>query len=213
MVTAEQMIAVDRVMVGDYGVLLVQMMERARRHLAHLARARFLPPQARGHNAIVFAGPGGNGGGALVCARCLAAWGTNVSVFVTGNKDRLADIPRQQFKIVQQMGIEVRDVGHPPSTPTDLIIDGIVGYSLRGALRGRTAELAERSNCSSAPILPLDIYLWPVCLDRCRDGVRRSANRNDDLGLAQNEATKREGAGARGRTFSHGYRRSSVTLR
>ena len=37
-----QMREVDRAMVEDYGILLVQMMENAGRALAHLARRRFL---------------------------------------------------------------------------------------------------------------------------------------------------------------------------
>jgi len=71
----EQMVEVDRAMVEDFGTLLLQMMELAGRHLAHLARERFLAGDARGHDVVVLAGTGGNGGGALVCARRLAGWG------------------------------------------------------------------------------------------------------------------------------------------
>ena len=39
--TAEQMIEVDRAMVEDFGILLLQMMELAGRHLAQLARYLF----------------------------------------------------------------------------------------------------------------------------------------------------------------------------
>ena len=40
--TTEQMREVDRAMVEDLGINLIQMMENAGRHLAQLARARFL---------------------------------------------------------------------------------------------------------------------------------------------------------------------------
>jgi hypothetical protein len=40
--STEQMIEVDRTMIEDFGIELVQMMENAGRALAHLARARFL---------------------------------------------------------------------------------------------------------------------------------------------------------------------------
>ena len=40
--TTEQMIEVDRAMIEDFGIELVQMMENAGRALAHLARERFL---------------------------------------------------------------------------------------------------------------------------------------------------------------------------
>ena len=41
-VDTEQMIEVDRAMIEDYGIDLVQMMENAGRNLAALARERFL---------------------------------------------------------------------------------------------------------------------------------------------------------------------------
>lgn len=40
--TTSQMIEVDRAMIDDYGIALIQMMENAGRALAQLARARFL---------------------------------------------------------------------------------------------------------------------------------------------------------------------------
>ncbi len=40
--TTEQMIEVDRAMMEDYQIELVQMMENAGRNLAHLAREAFL---------------------------------------------------------------------------------------------------------------------------------------------------------------------------
>ncbi len=46
--TTEQMIEVDRAMVEDYAIELIQMMENAGRNLAHLARERFLTGDPRG---------------------------------------------------------------------------------------------------------------------------------------------------------------------
>ena len=65
--TTEQMRAVDRAMVDDLHIELIQMMENAGRTLAELAIARFSPTLV-----TVLAGPGGNGGGGLVAARHLA---------------------------------------------------------------------------------------------------------------------------------------------
>ncbi|NIM09211.1 MAG: NAD(P)H-hydrate epimerase, partial [Planctomycetales bacterium] len=55
----------------DYRIDLIQMMENAGRNLAHLARSRFLGGDPQGKRVAVLAGTGGNGGGALVCARRL----------------------------------------------------------------------------------------------------------------------------------------------
>lgn len=78
-----QMVEVDRAMVDDFQILLLQMMELAGRHLASLARARFLADAIPDAPVVILAGPGGNGGGALVCARRLAGWGAAVSVVIS----------------------------------------------------------------------------------------------------------------------------------
>ncbi len=42
------------------------------------------------------------------------------------------------------------------ATPSELILDGIIGYSLRGAPRGSAAQLIRWANQQDAPILALD---------------------------------------------------------
>src|SRR5262249_35191400 len=79
--TTRQMVEVDRAMIEDFAIELVQMMENAGRNLAHLARFRFLDGNPVGRRVIVLAGGGGNGGGALVAARRLHNWGASVEVF------------------------------------------------------------------------------------------------------------------------------------
>jgi len=72
-VTADQMREVDRAMVEDYGISLLQMMENAGRGLAHLARGRFLDGDPRGRRVLVLAGTGGNGGGGTI-SRASNSW-------------------------------------------------------------------------------------------------------------------------------------------
>lgn len=155
--TAEQMIEVDRAMVEDYGIELLQMMENAGRNLAHLARVRFLDGDPRGKRVAVMAGPGGNGGGALVCARRLHGWGARVRVFTIRPEERFAPVPAHQLRILHCLRTEVNasaDLGdHAP----DLILDGIFGYSLRGAPRDVAGELIRQANTLDAPQLALDV--------------------------------------------------------
>ena len=73
-----QMIEVDRAMMDDLRIELRQMLENAGRALAQLARDRFLEGDPRGRRVVVLAGTGGNGGGAMVCARRLCGWGAVV---------------------------------------------------------------------------------------------------------------------------------------
>ncbi len=156
-VTTAQMVEVDRAMIEDFHIELIQMMESAGRELAHLARTRFLGGDPRSKRVVVLAGTGGNGGGALVCARRIHSWGAQVQVFVTRPDDDFTPIPKHQLDILRRMNapIALADAIGSIATPA-LIIDGLIGYSLRGAPRGPAADLIRWANAQSAPILALD---------------------------------------------------------
>ena len=148
-----QMIEVDRAMIEDYGIVLMQMMENAGRALALLARARFLGGDARGRHVTVLAGRGGNGGGALVAARRLIGWGAQVAVVTGAPEESYSGVSAHQLSILRKMGATPAD--RPPEG-CDLILDGLIGYSLKGAPRGRAGELIAWANGQDAPILALD---------------------------------------------------------
>ncbi len=157
--TTEQMVEVDRLMIEEYRIELIQMMENAGRALAHVARERFLAGDPRGKRVMVLAGTGGNGGGALVCARRLSGWGSEVRVLVTGSDDRFALVPGHQLDILRRMGVAIHvadDSTALDSQTFDLTVDGIIGYSLAGAPRGAAARLIRWANESGTPILALD---------------------------------------------------------
>ncbi len=153
--TTEQMIEVDRAMMDDYRIDLVRMMENAGRNLAHLARTRFLDGDTRGKRVVVLAGTGGNGGGALVCARRLHNYGAAVQVYVTRPDADFSRVPGEQLDILRRMGVPV-GLDTPVAGRPDLVIDGIIGYSLQGAPRGAAADLIRWANAPDAPILALD---------------------------------------------------------
>ena len=156
-VDTEQMIEVDRAMIEDFHITLIQMMENAGRNLAHLARVRFLDGDPRGKRVVVLAGTGGNGGGALVCARRLHNYGAQVHVFVTKADKFFTPIPGHQLDILRRMGVAVgqRETLDSAEKPA-LIIDGIVGYSLKGTPRGAADTMIRWANAQDAPILALD---------------------------------------------------------
>jgi NAD(P)H-hydrate epimerase len=156
-VTTEQMIEVDQAMMQDYRIELIQMMENAGRNLAHLARIRFLYGNPQDKKVIVLAGTGGNGGGALVCARRLHNWGAQVQVFVTRLAQDFTPVPAHQLDILQRMKVPIAQADAITLvTGPELIIDGLVGYSLKGAPRGSVAKLIRWANRDPAPILALD---------------------------------------------------------
>ena len=151
---------VDRLAVDDFGITLLQMMENAGRALARLARERFLAGDARGKRVLVLAGPGGNGGGGLVGARVHHNWGADVSVFATSPPERMADVPRHQLRILESVDVATVVASEATLLPeADLIVDALIGYSLRGglSLAGATAALVRAANQHRAPTLALDI--------------------------------------------------------
>lgn len=155
--TRAQMIEVDRAMVEDYGILLLQMMEHAGRHLAHLARTRLLDGDPRGKRVIVLAGTGGNGGGALVAARRLHMWGAQVVLALTKEMSAFSEVPAHQLATVLRLGLQVVGADQVARLgPADLVLDGVIGYSLSGPPRGAAAELIRWANGQAAPILALD---------------------------------------------------------
>lgn len=155
--TTEQMIEVDRAMMHDYKIELIQMMENAGRNLAHLARELFFDGDPRGKIVVVLAGTGGNGGGALVSARRLHNYGAQVTVFTTKADADFSPIPAHQLDILRRMQVsvapadDISQLGRP-----DLILDGVIGYSLKGAPRGAAGDLIRWTNAQDVPILALD---------------------------------------------------------
>jgi NAD(P)H-hydrate epimerase len=146
--TTDQMREVDRIMVEDLHIELIQMMENAGRGLADLAMRRFAPA-----SVVVLAGPGGNGGGGLVAARHLANRGAAVSVVASSADHEMTRAAAHQLDIVRRMGLHVT----ADPSPAELVIDALIGYSLRGDPFGRVAELIEWANAATAPVLALDV--------------------------------------------------------
>lgn len=145
--TTDQMREVDRAMIEDFKIDLVQMMENAGRNLADLARARFLNGDPQSRKVTALAGTGGNGGGSLVCARWLHNRGALVTVFAARPGHEFTPVPARQLEILRRMQVDVSQAGGLDSAERpELIIDGVIGYSLQGAPRGAAADLIRWAN-------------------------------------------------------------------
>ncbi len=146
-ITEADMIEVDRVMIEDLHIELLQMMENAGRNLAQLVLNLAAPTRV-----AVAAGSGGNGGGGLVAARHLANAGVDVTVTTTRPGDELSPVPAHQFDILRRMGVPIA----PELGEADVVIDALIGYSLRGAPSGRSAALIDAANAHPATVVSLD---------------------------------------------------------
>lgn len=145
--TETEMIEVDRVMIEDLGIELIQMMENAGRNLAQLVVDLFSPG-----SVTVLAGSGGNGGGGLVAARHLANRGVDVTVTLGRPAEAIGLVPTHQLDILERMGLPV----HPEPRRADVVVDALIGYSLKGAPRGRIGELIGRIEAVGSLVVSLD---------------------------------------------------------
>ncbi len=154
--TTEQMRTVDRLMIEEYHIELIQMMENAGRNLAMLAK-RLLTGDILDRPVVVLAGRGNNGGGGLAAARHLLNWGAWVQVLCSVPPDEYDGAPAQQLSILRAMGAPLAWAEEGwELPPCDLIIDAVIGYGLQGDPRGKVRDLIHLANSSAAPILSLD---------------------------------------------------------
>ncbi len=147
---------VDRLMIEEYGIELIQMMENAGRNLAAAGRDLFLAGNPVGRRVAVLCGTGGNGGGGLVAARRLINWGAEVTLWLTKEPDEYAGVPGHQLGILQKLDADIRVADGVPALEADLILDAIIGYNLSGPPRGSAANLIKAANAADAPVLALD---------------------------------------------------------
>jgi NAD(P)H-hydrate epimerase len=149
--TTEQMIEVDRLMIEEWGITLIQMMENAGRTLAELAKRLIGDP--KGRKISVLCGTGNNGGGGMVAARHLHNWGADVNAVLVGDERRLKEVPAHQWKILKRMGATVIDSDFDKA---DLLLDAMLGYGAQGNPREPIAAWIHRANESGVRILSLD---------------------------------------------------------
>jgi NAD(P)H-hydrate epimerase len=161
-VTAAQMVEVDRIASEEMKVGVELLMENASRQIAAAARA-LLGGTVAGKHVMGLIGPGNNGADTLGALRHLTNWGATVLAVVAVPHDRIRETTRAQLtRLVVSTDRHVsvfQDATKSTvrSTEGDLVLDGLLGYSSRGAPRGMVADLIGIANTSSVPILAVDI--------------------------------------------------------
>lgn len=154
--STEQMREVDRLMVVEYGIDLLQMMENAGRSLALLAK-QMLDGEVDGRSVVVLAGRDNNGGGGLAAARHLHNWGAWVHALCSYAPEQYAGAAALPLATLQKMDVALSWAEEGwELPPCDLVIDAIIGYGLRGDPQGKARDLIRLANSSLAPVLSLD---------------------------------------------------------
>ncbi|MHB1213374.1 MAG: NAD(P)H-hydrate dehydratase [Thiobacillus sp.] len=128
-----------------------------------------------GESVLVLAGPGNNGGDALVAARELAAQGFRVVVVSRADPARLPpDAARARTAWQARGGTLLAEL--PPRQRYSLVIDGLYGVGLQRDISGEDAHWIAAANGMACPKLALDV---PSGLDSDSGGIRGCALRAD----------------------------------
>lgn len=146
----------------------ISLMERAGAAAAELAGSL---ASESGEAVLVLAGPGNNGGDALVTARLLAAQGFRVDVASRADPARLPPDAMRAWAAWRESGGSVL-AAFPASRRYSLVIDGLFGVGLQRDVTGEDARWIALANGLACPRLALDV---PSGLDSDRGRVRGCA--------------------------------------
>ena len=154
--TAAQMAEVDRAAVEELGLSTEMLMENAARGVADAVGA--LLGSVPDRVIVCLVGTGNNGGDALAAARRLHVWGANVRCVLAAPRDRLrGDLTRRHHDIAQKRGIPLVGAERASFEGADLILDGLLGFSVHGAPTGNVELLIRQADRSRVPILAIDL--------------------------------------------------------
>lgn len=148
---ASEIKAIDRTWAGAHPA--TSLMERAGMAAAELVDAL---TSESGECILILAGPGNNGGDALVAARLLAARGFRVTVVSRANPASLpSDAARAWAAWRESGGAVVTDI--PSSQRYSLVIDGLFGMGLTRDISDGDRDWIATINGLSCPKLALDV--------------------------------------------------------
>lgn len=162
-VTADEMKALDRAAIEDYGISGLVLMENAGIRVVDLIRR--VMGEVRGKVVTIFIGKGNNGGDGLVIARHLLNMGAEVKVLsivnvgeingdAAANLNIWRKMEQKTYSVHQGDGINIVKLA---LMKTDLIVDAIYGTGFHGKMREGVGRVIEVINNSGKPIVAVDI--------------------------------------------------------
>lgn len=159
-VSKEQMSNVDKYAVEFFGVEILQLMENAGRHIAVFTRDRLSGIEHK--RIVILCGKGNNGGDGLSAARFLHNWGAEVTCIIAENKDNLSKLTHDHLGTLSSMSINIvwpidNLKFEKVIAESDLIIDCLLGYNIKGNPAGTYANLINLANQSEKKIISVDI--------------------------------------------------------
>lgn len=137
----------DYYAVENYNLPIELMMENAGLQLANLIVSSVENPKSK---ILIGIGNGNNGGGGLVAARRLAAWG--FTVYLDLMTEISKELPARQLDRAIKFGAKTEIVSNP-----DIWVDAYLGFSQRLPLRTNLLEILHKANICDCQRISLDI--------------------------------------------------------
>ena len=155
--TSHQIRLLDRYTIAHEPISSIDLMERAASALYN----KFVVLFSVQRPVLIFAGPGNNGGDALALARMLLDRAYNVKVILMQNAKLSADCQTNKNKLFNKYPnslVEYLNEFHVPEiSPDTIIIDGLFGSGLTGALTGVFADTVNWVNSTTNEVVSIDL--------------------------------------------------------
>ncbi|NOY49682.1 MAG: NAD(P)H-hydrate epimerase [Chlorobi bacterium] len=135
------------------GLPIELMMENAGLHLARLLASQSGKPG----KILIGIGKGNNGGGGLVAARRLSAWGFDVYLYLPG--DKLNELPKKQFNRAIAFGAKTTELNDSSvaNIDCDIFVDAFMGFSQRLPIPGQIKQVLKIISTSGTKTISLDL--------------------------------------------------------
>lgn len=172
LVTAGEMRLIEETHLRNTGGSIDELMARVGAAVADKATALVGLPAA----VVIFCGKGNNGGDGFVAARLLQQRGYAVRAVKMAEDSAYAGPAAVALAAASHAGVPIEDYESRDIGPAELIIDALLGFGLKGALRGSLAEVVEKINHSGVPVLSVDL---PTGVDADDGSVEGKAVRAD----------------------------------
>lgn len=134
--TPEEMAHWDKLTIAEFGLSGKILMENASRDALHVLKTTFGP--LRGKSAIIFAGPGNNGGDGFALARHLFNHGVKTLILHARHRHEYTNDSAYHLQLAEKMGVSCAYLPEyePELLPKlDLVIDALLGTGFTGQLR------------------------------------------------------------------------------
>jgi len=153
-VTAEEMRAIDRKTIEEYGIAGAVLMERAGLAVAVRIREFFEKKKV-----IILSGGGNNGGDGIVAARNLFNWGWNVKVLLLQKEENLSADCLSQYRIAKKLGIpvEFRKSISGSDLHSAVVVDAVFGTGINKPVSSPISDIIRFLNASDANVVSVDI--------------------------------------------------------